>query len=349
MTARPARWVDFTSRRGFTLIELLVVVAIIALLIAILLPSLQSARAVARATKCASNIRHVGVSTQVYLASNNDVYPVSYLYPYDGNANYRVEDQTSANEGGIGYGYLHWSWFLYDRGSVKTEAFECPNFEKGGTPRTNPGPRAEYWEVGEQIDGAGNGSPNATEDKQAPRLAFAANAAVMPRNKIHLSDGVRRNKFVNASAIQAKRQVILATELHDNWISSAVGQAGGLVSKSHRSIQAFYHPGSGTNEYQADAEVQFEYDFNGDSETYGLRPYANIKDTVGLIDGQGGTIMETNAVGRHHPGGDKFGGTANFLYIDGHVERKTIHQTLEAREWGDRYWGITGENRVRMN
>ncbi len=349
MTVRPRRSVHFLSRRGFTLIELLVVVAIIALLIAILLPSLQAARAIARATKCASNIRHVGVSTQAYLASNNDVYPVSYLYPYDGNGNYRIEDQTSANEGGIGYGYLHWSWFLYDRGAVTAEAFQCPNFEKGGVPRTYPGALGENWQLGEQVDGSGNVSPNTTEDRQAPWVAYTGNAAVLPRNKIHLSDGVRRNKFVNASAIQAKRQVILATELHDNWITSAVSQAGGLLSKSHRSIQAFYHPGSGTNEYQADVEVQFEYDFEGDSKTYGLRPYASIKDTVGLIDGQGGTIMETNAVGRHHPGGDKFGGTANFVYIDGHVERKTIHQTLEAREWGDHYWGLTGENRVRMN
>jgi prepilin-type processing-associated H-X9-DG protein len=81
-----------------------------------------------------------------------------------------------------------------------------------------------------------------------------------------------------------------------------------------------------------------------DRDTFGLRPLAQIQDTVGLIDGAVGP--ETNAVGRHHPSGDKLGGTTNFLYTDGHIERKTILQTLIDREWGDRYYSITGRNEV---
>lgn len=52
--------------RGFTLIELLVVVAIIAILISILLPSLAAARKAARATVCQSNLRQLGMASQVY-------------------------------------------------------------------------------------------------------------------------------------------------------------------------------------------------------------------------------------------------------------------------------------------
>ena len=55
------------THRAFSLIELLVAISIIGLLTAILLPALKQARECARAAACASNLRQMGLATQMYV------------------------------------------------------------------------------------------------------------------------------------------------------------------------------------------------------------------------------------------------------------------------------------------
>ncbi len=65
----------FASRDGFTLVELLVVIAIIGTLVGLLLPAVQSARAAARRTQCASCIRQVGLGVLNYSDAHRGRFP----------------------------------------------------------------------------------------------------------------------------------------------------------------------------------------------------------------------------------------------------------------------------------
>lgn len=334
MVRTPAR------NAAFTLIELLVVIAVIALLVGILLPALSGARKEGRAVSCAANIRQVALGVQIYTGDYN-YFPPAYVYGSETTgSHWRFEDQQVTNPNPVN-GYIHWSYSLLSDGDtgVPEKAFTCPEVHNGGAPATNPGANAADWEPNQTND-AGSQAGSSAEfprDRQARRMAYTGNAAIFPRNKF-VPAGQRRNQLVRDARVQLPSRTILATEFAEAAAWQSVFD--GSKSKSHRPITPFIGGSSGSDVYgEPDIGAQARFFYPPQSEIlkkYELGP--------GLI--ADGGLTQLNAVGRHHPGGKDaaYGGTANFVFIDGHVERTTILESMRKQLWGDQFYSLTGRN-----
>lgn len=334
---------------AFSIADTLVTICVIAIGAILFVPGLMSARQRSAQFQTMDNIRDVarGLTS---MATDDRLYPPSYVFGADRTSTqWRIEDQSSVHPDPSN-GYVHFSAWLLERGYVASEdTFTSPVAPRGGAPRANPGPDLADWEIG-QINELGQdpGTPIPL-DRQAARLAFTANHAILPRNKFS-TPTLRRNEQVShpgeavatpgpytltrAWQIEDPGRTCVLTEFHYSdsagWQSIAVGR----ISKSHRPITPFRGRSAGRDVFSEPDRADipgFEYPRERDIAADGdVGP--------GAIDDPRTSV---NAMGRLQPGG-----RAHMAMVDGSVLLKRPVESVTERLWGERFYSISGRNDV---
>jgi prepilin-type N-terminal cleavage/methylation domain-containing protein/prepilin-type processing-associated H-X9-DG protein len=399
--------------RGFTLIELLVVCGIIALLAAILLPALGRAREVAKSVGCMSNLHSIGLGLHTYVAAYGDYYPIDYQYN-------NGEGEFAQNGDGLTAGYFHWTAALepdqytastfyvaennanaaagisttYGPYPMQEPQYVCPshvphgfaptNFTSVRLPAPPPGQVSEINPNNAKATSKVN-EPY-SDDRQAPRLSYVANEAIMPRKKYcaaHDASYLAAYQANSTSAgyafasydtstytwnntsnivqvqedeITSPATTILIAEFSQNDACIfGSSQGGGTAYKSHRPTNAIKIASMTNLLAGKTATTPAAGDFRlFDGEEYDTNldwQFYKLSVTDAMNDINAVTNNTLPASMLDHityidPNAHKTG--SNYLFVDGHAAQYTLSATLDPNNylWGTTMWSCVDKPQI---
>ena len=300
------------NHTAFTLIELLTVISIIALLISILLPVFRSARDASRKLVCKTNLYGLIQGVNAYAVNNKDYYPAAYL------ENYPSGEIT------------HFSGMLINDGYSEA-VFHCPALANDGLPPMN----TEY-------DNLEEGQLNKTDgvfDSQARRCSYTVNQALFPEGNFDIGiNGTQSlSRYVSVSRVKSTSNTIALTELSSDW--QFFNKDNNCYS--HLPVHGFCGIGTGSNN-RYDLNL-VEQDSGKVCTKNGLFREIRVSALSKVPDPRRLKPSRLDWVGRNHGIEEK---VTNFGYADGHVEDKTIFETVEVFQWGRMIYSIKGGSRV---
>ena len=318
------------KNRAFTLIELLVVIAIIAILAAILFPVFAQAKVAAKKTQDLSNMKQIGVALQIYLADYDDVYPQAYYYN---------NDNGSGEDGnGVG-GYTQWTGAIQPY--VKNlQIFISPGDDIGGlAPTCYVGDNRGFGAPAGQTPQA---SCSNTQDNQAPRNSYTANALLMPRKRRTIDP----MNVISSTAVDDVAGIILLGPQTDvPACINGTSTASGVAFKSHRPANGILlNDGAGPLTAQ-----RFQGEDPGE---VGLPSYyaitlARAEQDLALCESGTGASSALAHITYADP--LRWGNGANYTYADTHAKFAALAATVNPDnfQWGKRAYTAGGGVVVR--
>ncbi len=352
------------------MIELLVIITIIILIISIVIPSLSTSRAAARKAYCASNQRGIGQLVATYV-SDYGVYPPAYVF----NCPFAMINRQ----------LKHWSDLLinqcpyppgsnpvpnWPRQQPKNSLFTCPTINLGGLPPANTPDGTSSASPGNNVESGETSNRSVSLwDRQARRMAFTLNEAICPRPYMQeiwcdawpkqqiLPEATRTYRFVRPSMITSNP--ILLSEWNADWrmleSSDPYDSRNNKMCMSYQTVHGFACvntpsdtttitvPGNGRpcllsvingSGGRDPYDVAFAEATTGES----LRRVTPAEISQNPHS-PGYDMARLNWLGRNHSG------KTNFLHVDGHVENKTIEETITTFEWGNEFYSLNPGNK----